>query len=182
MYVNKIAFLVTISRKIKFATIEMLENRREDTIGKSITAVIRLYTSHGFLVNMVHADGKFEVLRGTLATAGAGLNVCSHDEHVPEIERFIRTLKEWTRCMYNSVPFQRNPILMIKEMVTACVFWLNMFPPHDGVSPSLSPRPLMTGFSLDYNKHCRLEFGSYVQTHEDHHNSMQARMTGAIAL
>jgi hypothetical protein len=60
--------------------------------------------------------------------------------------------KEWARCMvYNSVPFHRFPILMIKEMVTVCVFWLNMFPPHDGVSITLSPpRALMTSFTLDY--------------------------------
>jgi hypothetical protein len=40
----------------------------------------------------------------------------------------------------------------------------------------------MTGFNLDYNKHCRLEFGAYVQTHEEHDNSLQSRTTGAIAL
>jgi hypothetical protein len=84
--------------------------------------------------------------------------------------------------MYNSVPFQRFPILMLKEMVTACVFWLNMFPPHDSISKTLSPCALMTAFSLDYSKHCRLEFGSYVQTHEEHDNSMQSQTTGAIAL
>jgi hypothetical protein len=84
--------------------------------------------------------------------------------------------------MYNSVPFSQFPILLIKEMVTACVFWLNMFPPNDGVSPTLSPWALMSGFTLDYAKHCWLEFGSYVQTHEDHDNSMQSRTTGAIAL
>ena len=62
------------------------------------------------------------------AGAGSGMNICSNDEHVPEIERLIRTIKERARCMYNSVPFQRFPVLMLKEMVTACVFWLNMFP------------------------------------------------------
>jgi hypothetical protein len=40
----------------------------------------------------------------------------------------------------------------------------------------------MTGFTLDYTKHCWLEFGSYVQTHEEHNNLMQSRNTGAIAL
>ena len=182
MYVNKLPFLVTLSRAVKFGTIEFLNNRREDTIGQCIKNVMRLYGSRGFLVTMTHADGEFEVLRSTLAAAGSGLNVCSHDEHVPEVERYIRTIKERARCLYNSVPFTRFPVLMIKEMVTACVFWLNMFPPHDGVSTTISPRALMTGYTLDYHKHCRLEFGSYVQTHEDHDNSMQSRTTGAIAL
>ena len=38
--------------------------------------------------------------------------------------------------------------------------------------------------SIDYKKHCRLEFGAYAQTHEDNalRNSMQARSLGAIAL
>jgi hypothetical protein len=110
------------------------------------------------------------------------LNVVSNDEHVPEVERYIRTVKERTRCMYNSVPFRRMPSRMVAEMVHASVFWLNMFPPNDGVSSKISPREILTGLKLDYNKHCKLEFGAYVQVHEDHDNTMQTRTTGAIAL
>jgi Zinc knuckle len=168
MYVNKLPFLVTTSRDLRFGTAEFLLNRQEDNVGHSI--------------NMVHADGEFEVLRDQLARSGAGLNVCANDEHVPEVERFIRTVKERARCMYHSVPFRRFPALLLKEMIMACVFWLNMFPPHDGVSDTISPRALMTGFHLDYRRHCRLEFGAYVQTHEEHDNSMHARTTGAIAI
>ena len=182
MYVNKLPFLVMISRHIKFAMIELLSNHQMSTVGKSITNVMHLYGSRGFLVTMVDADGKFEAVHGQLATAGSGLNICSADEHVPEVERFIRTMKEWARCMYHSVPFQRFPALLIKEMVMACVFWLNMFPPYDGVSAMLSPHALLAGFTLDYNQHCRLEFGTYVQMHEEHNNSMQSRTTVAIAL
>jgi hypothetical protein len=40
MYVNKLPFLVTISRNIKFATIELLRNRQEGTVGKCITNVM----------------------------------------------------------------------------------------------------------------------------------------------
>jgi hypothetical protein len=35
---------------------------------------------------------------------------------------------------------------------------------------------------IDYNKHCKLEFGEYVQTHEEHDNSLNPRTIGAIAL
>jgi hypothetical protein len=173
MYVNKIPFLIMISRNIKLATIELLGNQQEETIGKCITNVMHLYGSQGFLVNMTHANGEFEMLHGRLLSdAGSGLNVCSNAEHVPEIECFIRNVKERAWCMYNSVPFSRFLILLIKEMVTACVIWLNMFLPNNGISTTLSPRALMTGFT----------FGSYVQTHEDHNNSMQSRTMGAIAL
>lgn len=40
----------------------------------------------------------------------------------------------------------------------------------------------MTGVKLDANKHCKLPFGAYVQTHEEHDNSMTTRTIGAIAL
>jgi len=40
----------------------------------------------------------------------------------------------------------------------------------------------MTGQRITYDKHCKLEFGTYVQTHEKHNNSMNPRTSGAIAL
>jgi hypothetical protein len=46
----------------------------------------------------------------------------------------------------------------------------------------VSPRTIITGQNIDYAKHCRLEFGSYVQTHEQHDNSMAPQTTGAVAL
>jgi len=67
MYVNKLPFLVTISCHIKFAMIELLSNCQMGTVGKSITKVMHLYGSRGFLVTMVHADGEFEAVRGQLA-------------------------------------------------------------------------------------------------------------------
>ena len=128
-------------------------------MAKSLTAVMCLYGSRGFLVQMVHADSKFEVLHRPLASAGSGLNICANDEYVPKIKHFIQTIKEWTCCMYHSIPFQCFPTLMLKEMISASIFWLNMFPAHDGVSDTLSPRALMTGYDLDYHKHCRLQLG-----------------------
>ncbi len=66
-------------------------------------------------------------------------------------------------------------------MVSTCNFWLNVYPPKDGVSQKINPRELITVVQIDYIKHIRAEFGEYVQVHEEHDNSMQARTTGAIA-
>ena len=67
-------------------------------------------------------------------------------------------------------------------MVYAGNYWLNMFPRTGGISKTLSPRTLLTGQAWSYTTHCKLEFGNYVQTHEEHDNSMAARTIGAIAL
>jgi hypothetical protein len=40
----------------------------------------------------------------------------------------------------------------------------------------------MPGQEIDYNKHVRLEFGEYVQTHEEHDNAMTDSTLGAICL
>jgi hypothetical protein len=66
-------------------------------------------------------------------------------------------------------------------MVYASTFWLNSFSPDDEVSTTLSSQTIITGYHIDYNKHCKLEFGSYVQTHEDHDNSMATHTVGALA-
>jgi len=40
----------------------------------------------------------------------------------------------------------------------------------------------VTGTGIDYNLHCKLECGSYAQTHEDHNNNMTPRTNGESAL
>ena len=105
MFVNKLPFLVTISHNLKFGTAELLLNHQEDTVAKTLTNVMRIYGSRGFLVQMVHTDSEFEALHAPLASAGSGLNVCVNNEHVPKVKRFIRTVKEQMHFMYHSVLF-----------------------------------------------------------------------------
>ena len=71
---------------------------------------------------------------------------------------------------------------MVIELIHYCIFWLNSFPAAHIVSDVLSPRAIVTGSCISYELHCQLEFGSYVQTHERHDNSMATRTTGALAL
>ena len=46
----------------------------------------------------------------------------------------------------------------------------------------MSPRTLLTDLTLNYNRHFQLEFGEYVQTHEEHDNSLNPCTIGALAL
>jgi hypothetical protein len=182
MFVNKIAFLVTVSRSLRFGTTERLSSRRADVVGQGLARVIALYKQRGFRVTNCYGDGEFESLRANLADLGTQLNVTSENEHVPEAERFIRTIKERARAAYNMVPFKRMPGVMIVELVHSSNYWLNMFPANDGVSSTLSPRRILTGQNSDYALHGQLQFGEYAQVHESHDNSMSTRTTGAIAL
>ena len=99
-----------------------------------------------------------------------------------DVERYIRTIKERMLGITNTLPFKQLTRNIIIELAKAAVYWLNSIPSHMGVSPTINPRTIITGQVLDYHKHCRYEFGEYVQTHEEHDNSLVSRTVGAIAL
>jgi len=84
--------------------------------------------------------------------------------------------------MVNQLPFKAFPHRLIVEMVYNLTFWLNAFPHNNGVHDVMSPWTILTGLHIDHDKHCTLEFGSYVKIHEEHDNSMTSRTSGAIAL
>lgn len=182
MYVNRVVFLVSISRALKFCTAEALKNRRIDTILTGMQRIKTVYTRRGFVMDRALGDNEFISLDTGLAAMGIMLNTVSRDEHVPEIERHIRTLKERCRSVYNALPFKKLPSRMVVELVYSSTFWIHAFPATDGVSSVVSPRELVTGVAIDARKHCVIPFGAYVQTHEQHDNSMASRTIGAIAL
>lgn len=186
MYVNKMPFLVTmqtISQKIYFGTINALRSRSVPNIIKAVKEIHALYAAGEFIVDTIFADGEFEPLRFSLlsCTPGIRLNTTSRNEHVGEIERRIRTLKERIRSTYHSLPFTHLPLTLIREMCFSANYWLNIFPSRNGVSTTLSPAAIVTGRMLDDRCHCRMPFGAYVQTHEEHDNTLVPRTRGALA-
>ena len=94
LYVNKLPFIATISRYIRFGTVEFLHNQKSTMLTEHIKQVNRLYQQRGFRPIYALMDGQFEPLCGELAEMGIQLNTVSNDEDVPAIERQIRTLKE----------------------------------------------------------------------------------------
>ena len=108
------------------------------------------------------------------------LNCCAAGEHVPEIERYISTLKHCTRSAYNILPFKNLPRVILIHLFKNYTLWLNAFPATDRVSSVHSPRFLFMGRELSFDKHTVLEFGSYIQTHEEYSNGMESWTTGAI--
>jgi hypothetical protein len=115
---------------------------------------------------------------------GPRVNLTSASEHVPEIERHIRVVKERSRSSRHSLPFNRIPRLLTIHIVFTAVKLLNHFPPKGGISETVSPKTIMTGETLDYKKHLSLQLGQYCQVHEDDtpRNSQLPRTQGAICL
>jgi hypothetical protein len=182
MYINNIPFLTLISRQLRFGTVQWLKDLKKDTNITEIKRLANIYKERDFTVSLVLANGQLQNIRNDVMGLGISMNITGRDEHVPEVERYIRTLKERIRSVYNTLPFKTIPQNMLVELVKHANFWLNSFTKEDGISKTLSPRTIVTGQSINYLKHCKLEFGEYCQTHKQHNNSMAPCTIGALAL
>ena len=167
-----------MSRGLKFMTVEVLPNRQSKTIQEKTHSICKLYQGHGFTVDSIYADSEFETLRPEFPF----INTSDADDHQPDIERAIQTVKDRVRSTYWMLPFNYIPRLMVIHLVRNTIFWLNAFPTANGWSSKHAPRYIMAGKQLDYNKHVRTEFGKYVQTHEEHDSDMYECTVGAICM
>ena len=182
MRINGLPFLISVSEHIAFGTGEYLENQYKAVLLNAIRHVLALYERRGLHPTVLLADGQFAPIEPELNDMGLTPNLTSNDEHVGIIERYIRTLKERVRAEVNTSPFLHLPKAMTIELLYRAIFFLNLFPPKSALLDKVSPRLFMIGFLVDYQKHCQLEFGTYVQTHEEHDNSMNTRTIGALAM
>lgn len=141
-----------------------------------------MYETRGFNITRGEADREFSCISNDILPIL--LNVANADDHVHEVERSIRTVKERTRCTVQGLPFRRIPKLMMRSAIEGAHRALNQFPAKDGVSEVMSPLTIMTGMpNPDYND-LRIEFRAYAQVFEsnDPMNTVRNRTTGAIAL
>jgi len=122
IYVNDIPFLMTISRDLQFGSTQALSDETYKSIYEALHKIIKVYVHYGFQITHILGDGQFENLDPSKIVPGITLNIVARSEHVPEVERYIRTVKERTRSIYNSLPFKHFPTRLLVEIVYAQVF------------------------------------------------------------
>ena len=89
-FVNKISFLLTLSRKINFTMVAHLTLRKVATIFKAFKEVYSVYCQHGFRITELFVDGELaplQVLIHEHMPGGPRVILASANEHVPDIER-----------------------------------------------------------------------------------------------
>ena len=106
------------------------------------------------------------------------------NQHVPEIERAIRTMKERIRALWHAMVYQSIPKVMVIYLVYRQIKWLNSFPPKGGISAYCGPRTIMGATPIDYETHCKFQFGDYVQVEciSNPTNTMEERTKDAICI
>jgi hypothetical protein len=151
-------------------------------LAAGITRMMDLYAHGGFQVGTVLMNNEFKKLRNLVPILT--VNTTAAKEHVPEVERKIRLIKERGRGIPNTLPFKRMPRLMLIELVYHVILWLNAFPEKSRVSDTLSPREIVYRHKLDFTKHCKSPFGMYCEVYDEPTptNTMVTCLTPAIVL
>jgi hypothetical protein len=185
MYINGMPMLTGIDRSIHFRSLVPLDNRTAEELYKGLDKVLRKYNSTGYTVTKIFCDQEFKPLMDDIKDdLDIDMNYTVTDEHVPEAERNNWTIAEQIRCVYHRLPYNTMPKVMLRYLAMVCTSQLNMFPAKGGISPYYSPHVLMGGQNLDFNKHCKYEFGAYVQVdnEEKPKNTYAPRTLDAIYL
>ena len=182
MHFNRIPFLVTISKHMHYGTANTLMKMMGEVLFDVISQLAKFYRRRGFNIAILLVDKQFKSLNNDLAGVGITLNIAGQEEHVLEIERFIRVIKERCRSAIRNTPFTKIPSGMIIGLVQCVLVYINGLPWERGVSMILSPMTIVTGKKLDYNLHCWAPYGSYVQVRQKTDNTMKTRTYGAIVL
>ena len=117
MYINKLTFVVSTSRWIRFVTAEYVNESSKVAIMSSIKEIINLYYTLKFKIATLLMDPEFDPMRNNIyELEGTILNTASTKEHVTEIERTIRVLKERMGDLMISLPYKQLLIRMVIDM------------------------------------------------------------------
>ena len=115
------------------------------------------------------------------------VNTTAAREHVGEIERGIRLIKEQSRSVISDLRAAGFTYLH-KIIVVHCVYFvvmmLNAVPADSGISQPFSLREIVTGRKINMKKDCRAQFGVYVEASVDADvtNNMKDQTHSCLAL
>jgi hypothetical protein len=105
-YVLGLGFSLSTSRNLRYLSCHFIADRSKPTITKCIAADLAIYRNRGFNPTDLHADGEYDALQAVFPTIH--FNICAADDHFPEIERAVRTVKESIRATIHGMPYART--------------------------------------------------------------------------
>jgi hypothetical protein len=91
-FVDGAVFLLSVSRQIKFITVEYVATRMAKSPSKHLIQVVQVYMQAGFTVRTILMDGEFEKIKDNLPSLICNTTVAK--EHMSDAEQTICTIKE----------------------------------------------------------------------------------------
>jgi hypothetical protein len=136
-FVDRTAFLLRVSKRIKFVTAKHVPLRKANCLGKHLKRVLEVCGQAGSRVRTVLMDREFLKLKPIMPTIECNSNASK--EHVRKAECAIRMLKERVRGLLAVQPFKHIPNRVKIEFVYFIMLWLNAIPVRTGISSKYLP-------------------------------------------
>ena len=130
----------------------------------------------------IYTDNEFDSDDISLAMRPSTMHICAVNEHVPKIERCIRTIKERCRTICHTLPYKVHTRTMTKGLIEHVRRWANAFPSSTGITGNYSPSNIIDGSQNPDCNRKRIVYGAYAQVYTGTSNDMQSRTTPAISL
>jgi hypothetical protein len=127
-FANKMSFLHTIWERIHYRTSQWIPDRETSRYQEYLTVVFKLYIKARFNIKYVCMDQEFDrVLSKMKDEFKFMLNIAAAQEHVPDVERSIRVVKERCRAVFHANLFKSLPRVLMKVVVQECTKKLIFF-------------------------------------------------------
>ena len=174
-------YLLMKSRVYKFHGLNCSKGRGKVETIKALKTYLNKFGLRGITITSLHGDNEFTMVEEALRPIH--VEIAARGEHVGDIERNVRTVKERCRCTTTSLPYKRVPRIMIDANIEDKIHWLNEFTPRDYIHPTMGPSGMILGIENVNVKHLRINYGAYCQVYETTKNDISSkRSVGAIAL
>ena len=114
--------MLNVSRHLNMYMVTYVEDRKVSTLKSKISNQISVYKSQEYVVTYLLVDNEsaVTVCIPTLNEKGITVNQTARNEHVPEVERAGRTLKERVRAIWNTLPYKLSNEMIIGLTNYAC--------------------------------------------------------------
>ncbi len=106
-FVDGTALLLMMSQNIRFVTLEHLPVQMARALVKHMERVLQMYHHARFVVRTILMDGEFETVKNLLPLIEC--NTTAAKEHVSKAEQMKHTVKDCTRGLVCTLPFDHIP-------------------------------------------------------------------------
>jgi hypothetical protein len=172
MFVNGVPFLVGISKPMNFVMGLYLKGfvdkaRSGKSIKEGINKMVLEYSTRGYNVTKINFDNEGD--QKELKTTDVLVDPKPPGQHVYEIERCIRTIKERVRSLESASSYPLKGILL-NYCVLYAINTLNLFN-HSNAPHTWAPVEQFFGFKLNLKRDFKVGFGDAIEAYDSNNST-----------
>jgi len=128
-FIGGLTFLLSVSRDLCLCMVSYVASRKITALKAAVESQVSVYKSRDYYVTYILIDDESAISAAitSINEMGIIINQTAKNEHVPEVEKAGRTLKERVRVVWNTLPFKLTNEMIIGLTYYACNK-VNMFP------------------------------------------------------